>query len=345
VDLPLLPPIQPMLAKAAATVPAQPEGTPVWSYEPKWDGFRTIVFRDGNDVLLSSRGGKDLGRYFPEIVEAVRSELPAKCVIDGELVIARHVDSRMRLDWEALSARVHPAESRIQLLAQQTPAQFIAFDLLAVGVADLTVRPFAERRAALLEAIAAGTHCHVTRATHDAALAQEWFESFEGAGLDGVVAKRLDGPYVPNKREMVKVKHARTAEVVVMGYRPHTSAPGVGSVLLGLYEGGGLRMVGGMSAFTAERRVELQNELDELRTGDAVDGEQTRWRSSKESRWIPLRPERVVEVAYDQMEGDRFRHAVRFLRWRPDKSPHDCGFDQLEVPLRFDLDDVLAGDA
>ena len=338
-------PIPPMLAKAAAAVPAQPEGAEhVWSYEPKWDGFRVILFRAGNDVILGSRGGKDLARYFPELLDAARSELPAGVVVDGELVVPRTVAGHTRLDWEALSARIHPAASRVEQLSAQDPAQFVAFDLLALGGRDLTGERFRERRRLLLETVGGGSTFHVTNATSDTALAQDWFTRFEGAGLDGVMAKRLDSPYLPGKREMVKIKHSRTADCVLMGLRPHKSKDGVGSLLLGLHDDGGeLVMVGGASAFTDARRVELMAELAPLRAGDAVLGQASRWASAADKSWIPLRPERVAEVAYDQMEGARFRHAARFLRWRPDRESASCGFDQLEVPALYDLTDVLAG--
>lgn len=343
-----MPPLAPMLAKAAPTVPPQPEsGEHVWSYEPKWDGFRAIVFRDGNEVVLGSRGGKDLARYFPEIVDAAKAELPEKCVLDGELVVPRDVDGVTRLSWEALSERVHPAASRVSMLAEQTPAQFVGFDLLALGDRDLAVEGFGVRRALLVDTIGGGPSCHVTAATSDGGEAMRWFEMFEGAGLDGVIAKKLVGPYLPNKREMIKVKHARTADVVLLGYRPHKSQPGIGSILLGLFDGSELTMVGGASAFTAARRIELLEELQPLRVGDDVvaEGEASRWRSAADRSWVPLRPERVLEVAYDQMEGSRFRHAARFLRWRPDRAPTECTFDQLEVPVQYDFSDVLAGGA
>lgn len=348
-DLPVVPPILPMLAKSASAVPSQPgEGPPQWSYEPKWDGFRAVVFRDGDEVVLASRGGKDLARYFPELVDSVRAELPDRCVVDGEIVVPRQRDGRTRLDWQSLSERIHPAASRVELLAEQTPAQFVGFDLLALGDDDLMSAPFCERRSRLRAAVGGGPNCHVTVSTTDSETAQRWFETFEGAGLDGVVAKRLDGIYQPDKREMVKVKHARTAECVLIGYRMHKSVDGVGSLLLGMYHDGEPVMVGGASAFTAERRRELLEELQPLRVGDDVvaEGEPTRWRSSTDRRWIPLRPERVLEVAYDQMEGTpengmRFRHAARFLRWRPDRDPSSCTYDQLEVPVRYDLADVL----
>ncbi|OZE95371.1 ATP-dependent DNA ligase [Rhodococcus sp. 15-2388-1-1a] len=346
-DLPLAVPVAPMLAKAAKVVPAQPEDGPaVWSYEPKWDGFRAIVFRDGDEVVLGSRGGKDLARYFPELVEAIKAELPEKIVVDGEIVVPREKDGSTRLDWESLSERIHPAASRVTMLAEKTPAQFIGFDLLAVGDEDLTSEPFATRRARLLDVV--GPHpksCFVTSATEDASVAEDWFERFEGAGLDGVVAKKLDGLYLPNKREMIKIKHARTADCVLIGYRIHKSGNGIGSLLLGLYDGDDLRMIGGASAFTDKRRLELLEELEPLRLGDDVtyDGEATRWNSSTDRNWIPVRIERVIEVAYDQMEGARLRHVARFLRWRPDRDPRSCAYDQLEVPVRYDVADVIAG--
>lgn len=343
-------PIQPMLATAAETVPPQPAATgprsaeQVWSYEPKWDGFRVLVFRTGENVILGSRGGKDLGRYFPEMLEAARAELPEGCIVDGELVVPRTVDGHTRLDWEALSARIHPAASRVALLAERDPAQFVAFDLLAVRGRDLTGERFRERRRLLLETVGGGPTIHVTNATADTALAEDWFTRFEGAGLDGVIAKRLDSPYLPNKRAMVKVKHARSADCVLMGFRPHKSKAGVGSLLLGLHGADGeLLMVGGASAFTDVRRVELLAELEPLRAGEDQLGEASRWAKAIDKSWAPLRPERVVEVAYDQMEGPRFRHSARFLRWRPDRDPASCGFDQLEVPARYELADVLAG--
>lgn len=349
VDLPVLPPLQPMLAKAAKTVPVQPDsGAPTWSYEPKWDGFRTIVFRDGDDVVLGSRGGKDLARYFPEMVDAVRAELPERCVVDGELVVALETDGAWRLDWDSLSERIHPADSRVRMLAEKTPAQFVAFDLLALGDEDLTSAPFAERRARLetiLDPELEAPRCHVTRVSAESSVAEDWFDRFEGAGLDGVVAKRLDSAYLPNKREMVKIKHARTADCVLIGYRIHKSGNGIGSMLLGLYRDGELQMIGGASAFTDKMRLEHLADLETLRVGEDVvaDGEQTRWRNGVDRTWIPVRPERVLEVAYDQMEKDRLRHAARFLRWRPDRDPSSCTYDQLDSPADYDVADVLDG--
>jgi len=340
VDLPVKPPLEPMLAKAQARVPGE---AGVWSYEPKWDGFRALVFRDGDDVVLQSRNGKDLGRYFPELLEALRDELSARCVLDGEVVVPREIGGRMRLDWESLSQRIHPAASRIALLAEATPAHFIGFDALADGDTSLLKEPFRVRRAALVEAVDEKQWCHVTRTTEDPALGAQWLTTFEGAGLDGVIAKRLDGPYLPGKREMVKVKHARDADCVAIGYRIHKSGEGVGSVLLGLYrDDGELQMIGGAASFSAKDRLTLLADLEPLREGNEVrDGDPSRWNSAADKRWIPLRPEKVAEVAYDQMEGDRFRHAVTFVRWRPDRDPRSCTFDQLDVPVSYDLSDVL----
>ena len=341
-----------MLAKAQPRVPEQPAGgDPEWLYEPKWDGFRCIVFRDGDDVLLGSRNLKPLDRYFPEVLAAVRAELPPRVVLDGELVVPRERDGRDRLDWDALSQRIHPAASRIALLSAQTPAQIIAFDCLALGDDDLTSRPLHERRA-VLESVfaggaaggAAGGSVHLSIATTDTATAQGWFRTFEGAGLDGVVAKRLGGRYRPDARDMVKVKHHRTADCVVVGYRKHKSIEGIGSLLLGLYEGDRLHMVGGASAFPAAERAALLERLQPYRVGADVTaaGEKNRWNARDDNSFVPLRPELVVEVEYDQMEGDRLRHAGRVLRWRTDKAPEQCGYEQLEVPARYDLSDVLA---
>lgn len=339
VDLPVSPPVDPMLAKAAVTVPDDPG---VWSYEPKWDGFRALAFRDGDDVVLQSRNGKELGRYFPELLDALRDELATRCVLDGEVVVPRDVDGRIRLDWESLSQRIHPAASRIAMLAEQTPAHFIGFDALAVGDRSLLAEPFRTRRGALIEAVTEKKWCHVTRTTTDPVLGAQWLDTFEGAGLDGVIAKRLDGPYLPGKREMVKVKHHRDADCVAIGYRIHKSGVGVGSILLGLYGGDGeLQMVGGAASFTVKARATLLADLEPLREGDVRDGDPSRWNSAADKRWIPVRPERVCEVAYDQMEGARFRHAVKFLRWRPDREPASCTFDQLDAPLHYDLFDVL----
>jgi len=355
VDLPVMPPLEPMLAKAQAKVPVE---AGVWSYEPKWDGFRALVFRDGDKVVVQSRNGKELGRYFPELEQALRDELAPRCVLDGEVVVPREVGGRIRLDWESLSQRIHPAASRIKMLAEQTPAHFIGFDALATGDTSLLKEPFRVRRRALSESVnenllrtrgARNIRCHVTRTTEDPEQGAQWLDTFEGAGLDGVIAKRLDGPYLPGKREMVKVKHARDADCVAIGYRIHKSGEGVGSILLGLYrDDGELQMVGGAASFTVKARTELLADLEPLRKAEDLvyDGEPSRWNSAADKRWIPIRPEKVVEVAYDQMEGNqtvwqRFRHTVRFVRWRPDRDPRSCTFDQLDVPLHYDLYDVL----
>ena len=344
-----------MLAKSVKEIP---QGQ--LSYEPKWDGFRSIIFRDGAEVEIGSRNERPMTRYFPEIVAAVTANLPARCVIDGEIIIPSA--DGLRLDFEALLQRIHPADSRVRLLAEQTPGAFVAFDLLAVGDADYTGRPFAERRAALEQALAAaGPPVHLTPATTDFGLAGEWFQQFEGAGLDGLVAKPLDGIYEPDKRAMFKVKHERTADCVVAGYRPHKSGPdAVGSLLLGLYnDAGKLASVGVIGAFPMGRRRELMRELQPLVTTfddhpwnwasqeadvrNPREAETSRWNSGKDLSFVPLRPERVVEVRYDHMEGTRFRHTAQFVRWRPDREPASCGFEQLEEPIRFDLSDVLSG--
>jgi ATP-dependent DNA ligase len=354
VDLPVQPPVDPMLAKAATKVPDEPG---VWSYEPKWDGFRALVFRDGDDVVLQSRNGKELGRYFPELLAALRDEVAPRCVLDGEVVVPREIDGRVRLDWESLSQRIHPASSRVKMLAEQTPAHFIGFDALATGDRSLLDAPFRERRVALGDLVGEKQWCHVTRTTEDPELGAHWLTSFEGAGLDGVIAKRLDGRYLPGKREMIKVKHKRDADCVAIGYRIHKSGEGIGSILLGLYrDDGELQMVGGAASFTVKDRIKLLAELEPLREGDRVnDGEASRWNSAADKQWIPIRPEKVAEVAYDQMEGNgdgaglpaasghgqRFRHAVKFVRWRPDREPASCTFAQLDVPVNYDLFDVL----
>jgi ATP-dependent DNA ligase len=350
--LPVMPPVAPMLAKAVPEIP------PGASYEPKWDGFRAIIFRDGDEIEIGSRNEKPMTRYFPELVEALRAELPERCVVDGEIVIA----TANGLDFEALQQRIHPAESRVNMLAEQTPASFIGFDLLALGDEDLTSRPFAERRAGLTRALPArGRSVHVTPATTDPEEARRWFAEFEGAGLDGVVAKPLTGTYQPDKRVMFKIKHERTADCVVAGYRVHKSGPdAIGSLLLGLYDdSGSLASVGVIGAFPMARRRELFDELAPLVTtfdnhpwnwAATSDGSRTprssetsRWNAGKDLSFTPLRPERVVEVRYDHMEGARFRHTAQFVRWRPDRTPQSCTYEQLERPLTFALDDIVAG--
>ncbi len=335
----------PMLAKS---VPAVPE-TDGWSFEPKWDGFRVLAAWDGESVELGSRGAKPLTRYFPELVAALPYLLPEPCLIDGEIVIATGAAGAQRLDWEALSQRIHPAASRVARLAAETPALLIAFDLLARGERDLTGAPFAERRAELTELLAgAPPPLHLTRTTTDAALARLWLARFEGAGLDGVVAKRLDAPYQPGKRAMQKIKHARTADVVALGYRVHASGRGIGSLLVGLYDAAGeLHGVGGVSAFTDARRLALIDELEPLVERDAAGaavtgaGERSRFTGAKDVSYVRLRPERVLEVRYDQLEGARFRHTVQFERWRPDREARSCTYDQLDQVAAYDLADVL----
>lgn len=351
--LPVMPPVAPMLAKPIKHIP---QGD--YSYEPKWDGFRSIVFRDGDDVEIGSRNERPMTRYFPELVEAVKESLPDRCVVDGEIVIPNA--EGVRLDFEALQQRIHPAQSRVRLLAQQTPAHFVAFDLLALDDTNYCQRPFAERRAVLTEVLAdAGPRVHVTPATTDRSLAERWFRQFEGAGLDGVIAKPLNGPYEPDRRVMFKVKHERTADCVVAGYRLHKSGPdAIGSLLLGLYtDDGNLANVGVIGAFPLARRRELFQELQplvttfddhpwswaaqEAGTRTPRNSETSRWSRGKDLSFVPLRPERVVEVRYDHMEGDRFRHTAQFVRWRPDRDPRSCTYAQLEEPVRFDLKGIL----
>ncbi|WP_077740587.1 ATP-dependent DNA ligase [Mycolicibacterium boenickei] len=351
--LPVMPPVSPMLAKPAATIP------PDASYEPKWDGFRAVVFRDGDEVELGSRNERPMTRYFPELVEAAKGELPPRCVVDGEIVLPTDRD----LDFEALQLRLHPAASRVRLLAEQTPACFIAFDLLALGDDDLTGRPFSERRAALVGALGSGPSFHVTPATTDLATARRWFDEFEGAGLDGLIAKPLALTYQPDKRVMVKIKHQRTADCVVVGYRLHKSGPdAVGSLLLGLYtDDGELASVGVIGAFPMARRRALFSELQPLVTSFDHHpwnwaaqvaaapaparryGGGSRWNAGKDLSFVPLRPERVVEVRYDHMEGRRFRHTAQFNRWRPDRDPRSCTYAQLEQPVTFRLNDIVPG--
>ena len=352
-ELPLMPPVDPMLAKAVDGVP---EGS--FAYEPKWDGFRAVVFRDGGEVAVTSRNGRAMNRYFPELVDAFRDGLPEKCVLDGEIILVSADGTR--LDFDQLQQRIHPAASRVELLASQTPASFVAFDLLALGSRDLTGQAFQSRRAALESALGtAGGRPHLTRQTLDPATARDWFSRFEGAGLDGILAKPLDAPYEPGKRTMLKVKHRRTADCVVAGYRVHKSGEDrIGSLLLGLYDDGGvLANVGVIGAFPMARRQELFEELQPLVTWDSAhpwteakqtagtrtprNAEGSRWSGTKDLSFTPLRPERVVEVAYDHMEGPRFRHPPSFVRWRPDRDPESCGYAQLEEAVRFDLADVL----
>jgi ATP-dependent DNA ligase len=355
-DLPFGPPIEPMLAKASD---ALPDGDG-WLFEPKWDGFRAIVFRNGDEVYTQSRDLKPLDRYFPELAEPLRRALPNRCVVDGEVVIARDG----ALDFEALLLRIHPAASRVNMLAAESPASFVAWDLLALDDDDLREASQGERRERL-EGVLTGTEppVHLTPATRDRSTAADWFDRFEGAGLDGVIAKRVEAQYRPGKRAMLKIKHQRTADCVVAGFRWHKNGPGthVGSLLLGLYDDAGkLNHVGITSSFSWDRRESLAAELAPLRenaveghpwqewaewagwggaeaSGQRLPGATSRWNRGKDLSWEPLRAERVVEVAYDHLQGNRFRHATTFKRWRPDKAPESCRYDQLETSVPFEL--------
>ena len=347
-----------MLSSAADALP-RGDG---WQFEPKWDGFRTLVFRDGDEIVLQSRDEKPMNRYFPELVAPLAAALPERCVVDGEIVI---VGAR-GLDFEALLLRIHPAASRVKLLAAQTPASFVAWDLLALDDEDLREAPLAVRRKRLEEVLGgAAPPVHLSPATLDRAVAEDWFRRFEGAGLDGVMAKPLDAPYRAGERTMIKIKHARSADCVVAGFRWHKKGPGtmVGSLLLGLYDDDGtLHHVGVTAAFTNAVRKQLVAELAPLREnaleghpwrdwaeaesgasakGQRLPGATSRWNRGKDLSWEPLRPERVCEVAYDHMQGDRFRHAAQFMRWRHDKRPQDCRYDQLEVTPAYELERVF----
>jgi len=359
VQLPVMPPVPPMLAKATD---ALPEGDQ-WQFEPKWDGFRCIVFRDGDEIELGSRNERPLTRYFPELAAALLEQLPPRCVVDGEVVVA----TADGLDFDALQQRIHPAESRVNRLAAETPSSFVAFDLLALGDDDLMGRPLAERRAALEQALAgARPPLHLTPVTAERSTAEDWFVRFEGAGLDGVMAKDLAGPYVPDKRTQLKVKHKRTADCVVAGYRTHKSGDGPGSLLLGLYDDAGdLHNMGVATSFSAARRKELVAELAPFEPDALVDhpwaswaeaagaemtadgdvtrmpGQGHRWNAKKDMSWTALRPELVAEVAYEHVQSGRFRHATRLVRWRPDKDPGDCTFDQLEEVAPYELHKIF----
>jgi len=347
-----------MLSKSAESLPVG-EG---WQFEPKWDGFRTLVFRDGDEIVLQSRDSRPMNRYFPELIAPLTAALPERCVLDGEVVI---VGAR-GLDFEALLLRIHPAESRVKLLAEQSPASFVAWDLLALGDEDLLEAPLSVRRQRLEEVLGdAMAPVHLSPVTLDRSLAEDWFSRFEGAGLDGVMAKRLDEPYRPGERTMIKVKHRRTADCVVAGFRWHKNGRDtmVGSLLLGLFDDAGtLHHVGVTAAFTNAVRKQLVADLAPLREkalkghpwrgwaeaeaeaqarGQRLPGASSRWNRGKDLSWEPLRAERVCEVAYDHMQGDRFRHAAQFVRWRPDKSPADCRYDQLEVTPAYELERVF----
>lgn len=353
-----MPPLLPMLAKLAREIPAGSD----WIFEPKWDGFRCIVFRDGDELLLASRKAKPFDRYFPELRAPLLAALPDRCVVDGEIVVADADGGG--LDFDALQQRIHPAQSRVTMLAETTPSSFVAFDLLALDDRSLLDEPFVERRRLLTEHLRPGGGVHLTPASSDPAVARHWFTTFEGAGLDGVMAKPSNGTYTPDKRTLLKVKHERTADCVVAGFRIHKDGNGVGSLLLGLHDDEGrLHHVGVTASFTAARRSELLTELEPL-THDALadhpwrewadaaaheaaessrmPGGVSRWNATKDLSWIPLRPERVAEVTFGQLESGRFRHGSRFVRWRDDRDPASCRYDQLEVADPVSFDEFLA---
>ena len=354
-DFPIAPPVEPMLAKLADELPPQGE----YLYEPKWDGFRAIVFRGTSELFIQSRDLRPFDRYFPELHDALLARLPKGCVIDGEIVIA----TKRGLDFDALQMRLHPAESRVMKLAKETPSSFVAFDLLAVDGENLMAARQSERRNRL-EKLLARIHqpVYLTPMSRDRVIARDWLGRFEGAGLDGVIAKPAGATYQPGKRAMIKVKHARTADCVVAGFRWHKSGKdAVGSLLLGLYDNDGvLHHVGVTSSFTMAMRKQLAKELEPLRTNafeghpwrewaeaaeggtQRMPGGQSRWSAGKDLSWEPLRIERVCEVKYDHLQGDRFRHAATFLRWRPDKPPSECRYDQLETTRAYELEKVFS---
>ena len=352
VQLPVMPPVSPMLAKAVRDIP------PGMHYEPKWDGFRAIVFRDGDEVELGSRNERPMTRYFPELVEALKANLPRRCVVDGEIVIIKGD----RLEFESLLLRIHPAESRVRLLAREIPASFVGFDLLAVDDESLMEVPFGARRERLEAVLAgAGAPVYVATGTTDVETARAWFDEFEGAGLDGIVAKPFDVLYQPDQRAMFKIKHERTADCVVAGFRWHKTGPVIGSLLLGLYNSAGaLQHVGVAGSFPMRRREELVDELKPYRLTDIaghpwaewaraeahmtgrMPGALSRWNAKKDLSWVALRPELVCEVTYEHMEGTRFRNPAHFQRWRPERDPRSCTYEQLDEPVRYHLADVLS---
>ena len=353
--LPVQPPIKPMLAKLSRSIPTT-EGL---LFEPKWDGFRCIVFRDGDHIELVSRNQKPFNRYFPELLPVLLDALPDQCVVDGEIVVADRDGNG--LDFDALQQRIHPADSRVRMLAEQTPSSFVAFDLLALDDQSHLDTPFGQRRALLAQHLRPNRRVHLTPATTDPEVAERWFTRFEGAGLDGVMAKPLDGVYTPDKRSLTKVKHERTAECAVAGFRVHKDGEGVGSLLLGLFdEAGTLHHVGVCAAFTAKFRRELIEELSPLTVGALDDhpwqdwaemqarsdqrmpGGFSRWNVNKDLSFVPLRVERVVEVTFGQLESGRFRHGVSFQRWRPDRTPESCRYEQLDVARPVAFDELLA---
>jgi ATP-dependent DNA ligase len=354
VNLPVNPPVLPMLAKRIDALPAGG----AFIFEPKWDGFRALVFEDGDEIEIQSREEKPLNRYFPELLDPLLKRLPARCVLDGEIVIA----ASHGLDFDSLQLRLHPAASRVKLLSEQMPASIVFFDLLAEGRCDLRGRPFEERRAGLERILAsAEPPIHLTPATRDSGIAAEWFRRFEGAGLDGVIAKPVSGTYEPDKRVMFKLKHERDCDCLAAGFRWYKDAEGqaIGSLLLGLYDAAGaLQHVGVCAGFSAEKRQELVRFLAPYRSdalanhprkewagaanGQRTPGAQSRWSQGKDLSWEPLRPELVAEVAYEHMQGQRFRHMAHFRRWRTDKSPQQCTYAQLEVVPPEELSRIFA---
>ena len=328
-----------MLARGQPAIPLG-EG---WIYEPKWDGFRAVIFVDGEDTYICSRNGQPLQRYFPELLPVISKAFRHPCIVDGEIIIA----SERGLDFDALQMRIHPADSRVRKLAEEIPASIVLFDLLADGDKDLRTDPFSKRRAALTRALKPQPQARLTPQTIDPEEAVSWFDRYEGAGCDGVVAKRADQVYAPGERTMIKVKHLRTVDCVVGGYREYAAGPGIGSLLLGLYdEAGVLHHVGHTSSFSAAERREVLAKLQPLVGGDSfghgrTPGSPSRWSGAKDLSWVQVRPELVCEVNFEKLQGDRFRHAARFLRWRTDKDPGDCDFAQLEAPTSFSLDDIL----
>ncbi|HXD34702.1 MAG TPA: ATP-dependent DNA ligase [Pyrinomonadaceae bacterium] len=353
-QLPVNPPLLPMLAKRVSHLPTEGD----WIFEPKWDGFRALIFRDGDEILIQSRDEKPLDRYFPELLEPLRSQLPARCVLDGEIVIARNGT----LSFNDLQMRLHPAASRVKMLSEKIPASMVFFDLLSKGDKDLRSQPFNERRRQLESMLSSSAPpIHLTPATDDLKVARDWFSRFEGAGLDGVIAKPVSGTYEPNKRVMLKVKHERDCDCVVAGFRWHKKGPGtaIGSLLLGLFDDEGmLQHVGVCSSFTAQKRHELVEFLEPYRknalekhpwkewasfeqASGRTPGAQSRWSSGKDLSWEPIRPELVAEVAYDHMQGDRFRHIAQFRRWRQDKTPKDCTYAQLEVVPPQEIEEIF----
>jgi ATP-dependent DNA ligase len=348
VQLPVNPPVLPMLSKRIGELPVGGR----WIFEPKWDGFRALVFRDRDEILIQSRDAKSLNRYFPELLEPLRAQLPSRCVLDGEVVVAKNGG----LDFEALQLRIHPAASRARLLSQESPASIVFFDLLCEGDRDLRNEPFQRRRQQLESVLSfAAPPIHLTPATYESSIASDWFGRFEGAGIDGIMAKSISGAYESDKRVMLKVKHERDCDCVVAGFRWHKKGAGtaVGSLLLGLFDdSGALQHVGVCASFTQKKRRELAAYLEPYRrealadhpwklwpehgpesgeAGHRLPGSQSRWSRGKDLSWEPLRPELVVEVAYEHMQGSRFRHTAQFRRWRHDKKPSDCTYAQLEV--------------